>query len=109
MIDRMPPRALVILVLFACGSSHTETREPRTAKEKQMQEARASGELDEPGKKWGGWRYQGDRDDCFYVVGRKCFRSKKVACSAARCGKAQCEVVGGGPATVQCKKADKKS
>jgi hypothetical protein len=99
----------LLALLVACAGSQADSKEPQTAREKQLQEARAKGEIDGPDKKWGGWRYQGDRDDCFYVVGRKCFRSKKVACSAARCGKAQCEVVGGGPATVQCKKADKKS
>jgi hypothetical protein len=95
---------LVIGLLVACGGSPHEANEPRTAKEKQLQEAKANGELDAPGKKWGGWRYSGDRNDCIYVVGRQCFRSKKVACSAAHCGAGACTIVGGGPATVQCKK-----
>ncbi len=35
-----------------------------------MQEAKANGELDgSDAKGWGGWRYQGDRAECFYVVG----------------------------------------
>jgi hypothetical protein len=94
---------LVLALVVACGGSQNE-KEPQTAKAKQLQEAKAKGEVDPPGKKWGGWRYQGDRDDCFYVVGRKCFRSKKVACGAAKCPMAQCQTVGGGPATVECKK-----
>jgi hypothetical protein len=94
----------MIALLVACGGPQHEGKEPQTAKEKQLEEAKSKGELDAPTKKWGGWRYQGDRDDCFYVVGRKCFRTKKVACSAARCSPGSCEIIGGGPATVQCKK-----
>jgi hypothetical protein len=95
----------MLACLIACGGSQADSKEPQTAREKQLQEAKAQGEVDPAGKKWGGWKYQGDRDDCFYVVGRKCFRSKKVACGAAHCPLAQCKVVGGGPATVECKKA----
>jgi hypothetical protein len=97
----------MIAVVAACAGSQGDGKEPQTAKEKQLQEAKAKGEVDPPDAKWGGWRYQGDRDDCFYVVGRRCFRSKKVACSAAKCGPSDCQVIGGGPATVQCKRADK--
>jgi hypothetical protein len=101
------PRTLVLLVFVfvgcsACGAS-TSSNEPQTAKEKQLQEAKASGEVDNS-KKWGGWRYQGERNDCFYVVGRKCFKTEKQACEAARCrGPKKCDVSGGGPATVACK------
>jgi hypothetical protein len=54
------------------------------------------------GKHWGGWRYQGARDDCFYVVGRRCFTDEKKACAAAKCKSGECDVSGGGPATVTC-------
>src|SRR5207302_6484757 len=66
-----------------CGSQG-DGKEPKTAKEKQLQEAKTKGEVDAPNSKWGGWRYQGDRDDCFYVVGRKCFRSKKIGRASCR-------------------------
>jgi hypothetical protein len=36
------------------------------------------------------------------VLGRRCFKTRKAACAAARC-KTRCEVEGGGPATVSCK------
>ena len=94
----------MIVVACACGGTQSEANEPQTARETQLQEAKAKGEVDAPNSKWGGWRYQGDRKDCFYVVGRKCFKTKKIACSAAKCAKGTCEIVGGGPATVQCKK-----
>ena len=48
---------------------------PQTAQEKQLREAQASGDVDQPGTKWGGWRYQGERQDCFFVVGRSCFKT----------------------------------
>jgi hypothetical protein len=103
MIGAMLPRALLVTLLFAC-SSHSDVKEPRTAKEKQMREARASGELDTPNKKWGGWRYQGDRGDCFYVFGRRCYKTEEAACKAARCkAAAKCTTVGAGPATMTCK------
>ncbi len=109
MIRQMPlPRALCTLLLatvIGCGgSSKTSANEPKNAKEKQIADAKASGELDGTNKKWGTWRYSGERDDCFYVVGRRCFKSKANACKAVGCkaGK-KCNVVGGGPATVSCK------
>jgi len=69
-----------------------------------MQEARANGELDAPGKKWGGWRYQGDRGDCFFVFGRRCYKTEDTACKAAHCkAPAKCTAIGAGPATMSCK------
>ena len=108
---RPGPFVLVIWLLAlggalgGCGASQSDKAEPQTAREKQLEDATAKGEVDKPGTKWGGWRYQGDRKDCFYVVGRKCFKTQKAACSTA-CGKsaAACKTVGGGPATVSCAK-----
>ena len=104
MIAAMLPRALLVTLLIACGSSQSDVKEPRTAKEKQIQEARASGEVDAQNSKWGGWRYQGDRGDCFYVFGRRCYKTEVAACKAARCKSAtKCTPVGAGPATITCK------
>jgi hypothetical protein len=78
--------------------------EPQTAREKQLREAKASGEVDPQGAKWGKWRYTGDRRDCFFVVGKRCFKTEASACAAARCKATQkCKAVGGGPAIVSCK------
>lgn len=92
------------LLLLACGAAKTAD-EPQTAREKQLLEAKKSGEIDDnKNKQWGTWRYSGDRGDCFYVVGRKCFKTKKAACGSLSCEKKKkCDVVGGGPATVSCK------
>lgn len=108
---RVARLASALLVVFglvsACGGEATS---PKGAKQPQTAAARARAEkaestedpVDEKGKKWGGWRYQGKRDDCFFLVKRKCYDSRADACSAARCGKKQCVVDGGGPATVRC-------
>ncbi len=94
---------IACITFSACGETETGKREPQTAKAKQLQEAKASGEVDKPGKKWAGWRYQGTRSDCFYVLGRRCFKSEKEACAAAHC-KTKCTSTGGGPATITCSK-----
>src|SRR6266550_3213894 len=93
-----------VLACAACGAPQTDGTEPQTAKQKQLQEARAKGEVDKPNAKWGGWRYQGDRKECFYVFGRRCFKTENAACQAAHCkAPKRCDAVGGGPATLTCK------
>ena len=59
--------------------------------------------VSDDGKAWGGWRYAGSRDDCFFLVGRKCFASEEKACKAAKCGSKRCVADGGGPATMRCR------
>ena len=97
--------AVVVSLAVGCGGTvPSRTDEPTTAKEKQRRDAEAAGERDPAAGKWGGWRYTGDRNDCFFVVGRRCFKSEAAACAAARCGKRACETTGGGPAAVACAK-----
>ncbi|HEY1552837.1 MAG TPA: hypothetical protein VGG28_33640 [Kofleriaceae bacterium] len=101
----------LVIALAACGGAAEDANEPQTARDKQMQEAKANGELDgSDAKGWGGWRYQGDRSQCFYVVGRRCFKSKKHACASAcklplkTASLNMCTIDGGGPASVTCNK-----
>jgi len=94
---------LVACLVLACGSDPHRSDDPTTAKEKQRREAAAAGEP-RSGGKWGGWRYTGDREDCFFVVGRRCFKTEAAACAAARCGKRACETTGAGPAAIACAK-----
>jgi hypothetical protein len=108
---RLVSLILAALALGACGGAAEDVNAPQTARDKQLQEAKANGELDESGgKPWGGWRYQGDRESCFYVVGRRCFKSKKTACATAcrvptkTASADMCTIDGGGPASVSCKK-----
>lgn len=96
------------MFLLGCGGpsrQQVEPGEPQTAREKQYAEAKKSGELDEGDSKWRKWRYTGDRKDCFFVAGRKCFKTENAACRAARCkAPLACKTSGAGPATVSCKK-----
>jgi hypothetical protein len=100
----MSLRAVVLVALLGCASSSmtTDPNEPQTAKEKQLREAKEKGELDRPTAKSNAWNYAGDRKDCFFVVGRRCFKTQKAACTKA-CGSTQtCKVSGAGPAAVSC-------
>jgi hypothetical protein len=113
--------AFVVVMLAACGGkphtnrapAHADTTDdegvdrPKTHDAADRARAEAAASPDEPvpgdGKHWGGWRYQGARDDCFFVVGRRCFADQRKACAAAKCKSDECDVTGGGPATVSCK------
>jgi len=100
----------LVVSLIGCGGSTPTSSGPRdeTAAERGRREAAASGETDvgNQGRSWGGWRYSGTRDACFYVVGRTCFDALPAACKAASCQSAapeHCRTEGGGPATVRCR------
>jgi hypothetical protein len=96
---------LLACVLSSCGgdSMRVKQGEPQTAREKMLAEQKAKPEEDQDpsGKKWSGWRYQGERKECFFLVGRRCFKTEKAACQAARC-KAKCLTEGAGPAMLKC-------
>ena len=94
----------VVLVCFAAACGGPSSDEPTTAKEKQQREARATPDEAPGTKQWGKWRYKGDRDECFFIVGAKCFKTENAACQTARCKKPmKCNAVGAAPATVSCK------
>lgn len=97
--------ALTLLVL-GCGGGTARSDEPTTAREKQRREAEAKGDVEVDGGsgQGAGWRYSGERNECFFVVGGRCFKTEAAACAAARCGKKKCEAQGGGPVTVSCAK-----
>src|SRR5688572_29430696 len=100
-------RSLCLVVLCfagACGAD-PKSDEPTTAKEKQRLEAKVSAEDDDGGSKnWRKWRYKGNRDACFFIVGSSCFKTENAACQTARCKKPKkCTSVGAAPATVSCK------
>ncbi len=96
---------LVVLACLAAGcGADKKSDEPTTAKEKQLREARASGDDDGGSKHWGKWRYKGSRDSCFFIVGATCFKTENAACQQARCKKPKkCTAAGAAPATVSCK------
>jgi hypothetical protein len=91
-------------VAAGCGSQQTTSDEPTTANERQRRDLKARGERSSEERRWSGWRYQGDRDDCFFVIGRRCFKTEQAACAAATCTPpTKCTVEGGGPASIVCK------
>jgi hypothetical protein len=102
--------SLVACLVVACSSTPMKVKkgEPQTAREKMLAEERANPSTGDdtppPGsKKWTGWRYQGEREECFFLVGRKCFKTEKAACQAASCeAPATCMTEGAGPATITC-------
>lgn len=102
--------AVLAAIGVACASPSMKVKkgEPQTAREKMLAEEKANPSKDPmpPGsKKWSGWRYQGERKDCFFVVGRRCFKSENKACQAARCkSPTKCTTEGAGPATLTCTK-----
>lgn len=93
-----------VFALGACAGPKIDPNDPTTAKEKQLREARAKGEVDPPDGQWAAWRYKGDRKNCFYVFKGRCFRTENAACQAAHCRRPKaCAAIGGGPATMTCK------
>ena len=106
-------RLLLVATLVACGGGSMKVHkgEPQTAREKMLAEEKAHPDKDTedappPGsKKWSGWRYQGDRKDCLFLFGKKCFKTENAACQAAHCkAPTKCESDGGGPAMMKCAK-----
>jgi len=94
--------ALLCLVLgaAACGSGQSGPSAPAHDGEV-ADEGRAP---DPEGKSWGGWRWKGQRDDCFFVVKNHCYAKLDAACAAAGCDEDHCLLAGGGPAKVSCEK-----
>jgi hypothetical protein len=104
----------LVIALAACssGSMKTHKGEPQTAREKMLAEEKEHPDEGDPtgatGKKWGRWRFQGERKDCFFLVGGKCFKTENAACQAARCkAPTRCTSDGAGPATIKCTKEAK--
>lgn len=64
-------------------------------------------EVSSKGKKWGGWRWKGKRNDCFFIYKNECFSTMKKACRRAKCGDSKCEHDDSAPAKVSCKTKEK--
>lgn len=94
--------------LVGCGGSQNAGEEDHSkdedSKPKHRQHPPDEDAVSEKGKSWGGWRWKGKRDDCFYVYDNKCFETKSGACSAAKCGGQACLVKTGAPSKVSCEK-----
>lgn len=70
---------------------------PEAPKRKKMERP-----VSDEGKKWGGWRWKGKREDCFFVHENQCFATLADACRAAKCKKDECVHDEGAPAKVSC-------
>ncbi len=94
--------------LSGCGGGQQAAPEEESSKHKNKKKKRRNHPDDkdavsEKGKSWGGWRWKGDRDDCYFVHENRCFDSKSRACEAAKCGRKSCQVKDGAPSKVSCK------
>jgi hypothetical protein len=79
------------------GSQSAEPGQGETAAEEETP-------VSEEGKKWGGWRWKGKRDNCFFLFENECYDSLGAACRAAKCGKSDCEHDDSAPAVVSCRR-----
>ena len=52
-----------------------------------------------------GWRWQGKREACMFLVGKQCFDKREAACSTAGCPGDSCKTSSAVPAQVSCKGA----
>jgi hypothetical protein len=52
-----------------------------------------------------GWRWQGNRRACMFLVGKQCFDKRDAACAAAGCAGDACTANNAVPAQVSCKAA----
>jgi hypothetical protein len=86
-------------LLGACGAS-----EDREAEEPRAKKKRDPDPVSSKGKKWGGWRWKGKGDDCFFMVKQRCYNSIKKACRAAKCKRKdkRCLKDDSAPALVYC-------
>lgn len=93
--------SLVLPAVAGCKDKGSATT-PRTQA--------ASGDKKEPtydttqSKSGPGWRWEGARGSCFYLVEKTCFETQASACKAAGCELASCNTDGAIPARVSCKK-----
>lgn len=59
-------------------------------------------EDDAEDKGYGGWRWRGRRQDCFFVYDNQCYAKLAAACEAAGCDADSCSYDGAAPANVTC-------
>lgn len=95
-----------LALVVSCGPAQkdTATTEPEHIPPKPRQQKYQDKDgVSEKGKQWGGWRYQGKREDCFFKLERQCFATKAEACKAAGCSGKSCQGDSSAPVNVSCK------
>jgi hypothetical protein len=93
--------------LVGCGGDDSKRSKEPTPFTKVPPQDDEGDDVDDRGKSWGGWRWGGDRDDCYYVYKNRCFKKLKKACRAAKCGKKNCKHTDAAPAKVTCNRKKK--
>lgn len=93
-----------MFLVAGCGGAQ-DAEETSSSKEVKGERGRKTSKDDvsEKGKRWGGWRWKGNRDDCFFKFENRCFSKRKTACKAAGCDLDACTDNGGAPVVVGCK------
>jgi hypothetical protein len=105
-LARVATLAVCLGLIAGCGgSSPDKTESPKGKKADKGDDDEE--EVSSKGKKWGGWRWKGRRNDCFFIYKNECFSSMKKACKRAKCS-TKCEHDDSAPAKVSCKKDKKK-
>lgn len=94
--------ALLLGLMMAFGCGGQSKPEQTTTKVPAAQDSGA--EVSSKGKQWGGWRWEGDRDNCYFLVKNTCHPTEEAACKDAGCDEGKCKVdEEGAPAKVSCK------
>lgn len=90
--------SVLVVIAPACGGAGGEKEESAKPADE------TASPVSEEGKSWGGWRWKGRRQDCFFLYKNRCFSSLKKACQAARCKRegADCVYDDSAPAHVSC-------
>jgi hypothetical protein len=92
--------AFTLVAALALGCSSTPAADQPTTSVPPDEDT--GHKVSEKGKKWEGWRWQGDRDNCYFLFKNECFDTQEAACKAAECGDG-CQVKEGAPSLVSCK------
>ncbi len=107
MLARAILSSFMLLLIASCGPApQKDASSPAEPAEKKPRRSTYEEKeaVSEKGKQWGGWRWEGKREDCFYTVKRKCFVKKADACEAAGCSGKQCTGDSSAPVKISCKK-----
>jgi hypothetical protein len=91
-------QSLLLLFLFAlaaCGGGNQGGGAEEEPEDKEKP-------VSDQGKRWGGWRWKGKRNDCFFLYKNECYSSLEAACKQARCSVDDCVHDESAPAKVRC-------
>ena len=91
-------QSLLLLFLFALAACGVGNQGGGAEEEPEAKEKPVS----DQGKRWGGWRWKGKRNDCFFLYENECYSSLEAACKQARCSEDDCVHDESAPAKVRC-------